>query len=74
MIVIGVLLALVGLIGTPLIQDLMPLTILSDSNTHSYIRVVSTSDEQLLYVPLMFIAAGVFCFVVGTIIRRKKAD
>ena len=73
MIVLGVLFSIAGLIGTPLVQDLMPVTILFDSNIHSYLRVVPATAQPSPFIPLVLIVVGVIIIAVGTLIRRKKA-
>jgi hypothetical protein len=73
MIVLGVLVALAGLSGTPLVQDLMPVTFLVDSNTHSYLRVVPATAQPSPYIPLVLIVVGAIIILLGTLIRRRKA-
>jgi len=72
-VVLGVLFAIAGLIGTPLVQDLMPINILFDSNTHSYLRVVPATAQPSPYIPLVLIVVGVIIIAVGTLIRRRKS-
>ena len=73
MIVLGVLFSIAGLIGTPLVQDLMPVTILFDSNIHSYLRAVPATAQPSPFIPLVLIVVGVIIIAVGTLIRRRKA-
>ena len=69
---LGVLIITIGVIGTPVIQDLMPLEGQFSSNTHVYYRVVKAPPEPPPYIPIAIISIGVLISIAGVFVRRRK--
>lgn len=77
-IVLGVVLATYGLIGTPVIQGLLPLEWVipgSDHSTLSYYRWVKSgapaATHSAAYLPYVFLATGLLLLIFGIASRRN---
>jgi len=77
-IALGIVVATYGLIGTPVIQRLLPLEWVisgSDHATHSYYRWVKggarAAEHSAAYLPYVLLATGLALFVFGIASRRK---
>ena len=74
MVVIGALAVLSGLVGTPLIQDQLPLSFMLHSDgqaSHQFFRVVPAESQGPGYLPYALLVSGVAMIVAGIVFRRK---
>jgi len=77
-IALGIAAATFGLIGTPVIQDLLPLEWVipgGDHATHSYYRWVKSGTpaaaHSAAYLPYVILATGLGLLALGIVCRRK---
>ena len=72
-IIIGALLILAGVIGSPIIQDLLPVTSPFGGNGHTYLRVVPAEPAPWPHLWLMLLVFGTLACLFGIKIRRRAA-
>jgi hypothetical protein len=73
-IALGVIVATFGLIGTPVIQDLLPVDFMlsaGDKTTQQYLRAVPATAQSTGYLPYVLLVTGVVLFIVGVLSRRR---
>ena len=73
-IVLGAVVALTGLIGTPLFQDQLPISFMLPSDgqaSHQYFRMVPAESQGPDYLPYALLLLGVAMLIAGIIWRRK---
>jgi len=73
-IALGVLILIAGTVSTPLVQNLMPLTIPFIGNAHTYYRVVPASPGPPNYVYVGIIVIGVLIIISGVMFRRRSVS
>ena len=71
MIAIGVLFTLSGLIGTPLVQDQLPLSFMSSSDGHQFFRIVTVEPQSPDYFSYALLLLGVTMLIAGIAFRHK---
>ena len=72
-IIAGTLLVLAGVAGSPLIQDLLPVTSPFGGNTHTFLRVVPTDPAPWQHLWFVLIVVGALVGITGIEIRRRPA-
>lgn len=73
-IALGAVIAFVGIAGTPLVQDQLPIVFkLPDDGqaTHRFFRVVPAEPQGPDFLPYVLIPLGLTILVVGIAFRRK---
>ena len=73
LILLGLLLAIIGGLGTPAGQSLFPLTIPFAGDSHTYLRLVPEGPAPPPYAAPALICFGVIAMVVGARLRRRAA-
>jgi len=72
-IAVGVLLAVIGILGIPPIADVLPLSFsFPSSDSHTYYRVVRTGNSSWL-VPTLIILAGLALCRAGLVVHRTRS-
>ena len=74
MLTIGVVIAVAGLIGTPLVQDQIPVDLIlpiAHQKAHHYFRVVPAHQPFPDYLSYLFILLGFATSIAGLAMRRK---
>lgn len=74
MIITGMGIAVAGLAGTPLVQDLLPVDLMLPADgqaNHYYLRVVPAGPQAPDYLPYVLLLLGLAALIVGLILRRK---
>ncbi|QNP40178.1 hypothetical protein [Lysobacter solisilvae (ex Woo and Kim 2020)] len=72
--VLGSLVALTGLIDTPLLRDQLPISFMLPNNgqaSHQFFRMAPAESQGPDYLPYLLLILGVAMFIAGTILRRK---
>jgi len=73
LVILGILAVLIGLAGTPFVQDLMPVTSPFAGNSHTYLRMVPADPAPSPYAAVAVICAGFIAIVAGLFLRRRGA-
>jgi hypothetical protein len=74
MMVIGIVIAIAGLAGTPLIQDFLPINLMLPAgyqDSHHYLRIVPAEPQAIAYLPYLLLLLGLAALITGLILRRK---
>jgi hypothetical protein len=71
----GLVVTALGLVGTPVLQDLLPVEFMlffaGDQSTHRYFRVVEAPGDGASFLRYALLFAGLLLFVTGVAFRRK---
>lgn len=74
MIAFGALVAIAGLIGTPSLQDLLPMSFMlpgGGQGSHQFLRIVSAESRGPDYLPYALLLSGAAVLIAGITLRRK---
>ena len=72
-IAIGAAVALAGLVGTPLLQNYIPVSFMlpADGQTMHHYRVVLGDPQGANYLPYIVLLVGGIILVIGVLLRRR---
>ena len=74
-IVLGIVIALPGLISTPLIQNFLPASFVPPSGDgrfpHHFFRIVPADPQGPDYLPYVLLLLGITVLIIGLLFRRK---
>ena len=73
LIALGSIAVIWGVLGTQIVQDLMPITLPSSGNTHTYLRWVPADPAPSPYLAPGLILFGLIAVAVGARIGRRGA-
>lgn len=71
LVILGILAVLIGFVGTPIVQDLMPVTIPFVGDSHTYLRMAPADAAPSPYAAVAVICAGVIAIVAGAFLRHR---
>jgi hypothetical protein len=73
--VLGATIALLGLAGTPLVQDHLPVEFELPANglaaQHQYFRIVPAEPQGPEFLPYLLMLSGITTLAIGIVFRRK---